>query len=262
MQNTEFLYLNNFSVLHNNQNIFFCKTDYITKDFDVISKLNNNIIFITGNSDYPITDEIVNLAPKNIKKWYAQNAVSNSTILHPIPIGLENKILSSRAGHGVDYFDRASEKEQLLNFYASNQNSTKLIYANFNINTNYTYRSIIKQYCEYSSFIDWEDPIPSLSDFFAHMSQYKMVVCPAGNGIDTHRLWEVLYLNKIPITIKTGNYKIYDLYEQLPIILLNNINELLDYNTIMKKYTQCKNKNWNRSLLNTEYWLQEILNNA
>ena len=31
---------------------------------------------------------------------------------------------------------------------------------------------------------------------------YMFVICPEGNGIDTHRMWEALYLRTIPIIKK------------------------------------------------------------
>jgi hypothetical protein len=218
--------------------------------------LEHPVTLITGNSDYAITDEIISLAPKNIVAWYAQNAVSNSEILHPIPIGLENKIPAVRDGHGVGYFERASEKEQLLNSIKNKPD--QLIYANFNINTNYNYRSIVKKYCIDSDFIDWEEPNLTLPQFFNKITHYKMIVCPAGNGVDTHRLWEVLYSNRIPITIITGNFKLYQLYKKLPIILLENINQLLDKNLIMQKYQECISQTWDTSLLDINRWIETI----
>jgi len=253
-----FIELNKLSHLHDGKKIFFCKTDYILQDFETIANINHDIILITGNSDYGITDHIINIAPKNIKAWYAQNALSNSKMLHPIPIGLENKLPSIRSGHGIGYLERASEKEKLL--HPINNNPHKLIYANFNINTNYDYRSIVKKYCINSSFIDWQEPNLSLSEFFKQISEYKMVVCPAGNGVDTHRLWETLYSDRIPITIIIEKYKLYELYKELPIILLNNIYDLLDHKLIMQKYIDCKSKNFNKKLLNINYWITKIQN--
>jgi hypothetical protein len=136
----------------------------------------------------------------------------------------------------------------------------KFIYANFNINTNYNYRSIVRDYCVESSFIDWQEPNLNLKDFFDTIRNYKMVVCPAGNGVDTHRLWEVLYSNRIPITIITGNYKIYELYKKLPIILLENINQLLDKSLIIEEYNKCLSKIWDRSLLDVRSWINIIKN--
>jgi hypothetical protein len=114
--------------------------------------------------------------------------------------------------------------------------------------------------CQKASFIDWEEPRLSLDSFFDKVSQYKMIVCPAGNGLDTHRLWEVLYCNRIPITFKVANYKLYELYNKLPIILLNNIDQLLDKNFIMQEYNRCLSQVWDKSLLDVNLWIKTIQN--
>ena len=259
--NSKYIEINKLSYLHNGSTIFFCKTDYLFSEFQNIAQQKNKVILISGNSDYSITDEILDIAPKNIKKWYAQNALSNNSILEPLPIGLENKLPSARKGHGVGYFDRATLKESLLEKSNSNNiEPTKFIYANFNVSTNFYHRNPIKKLCQSIDFIDWEEPNLSLNSFFNKILDYKTVICPAGNGLDTHRLWEVLYSNRIPITFKTGNYKLYELYNKLPIILLNNIDQLLDKNFIMQEYNRCLSQVWDKSLLDVNLWIKTIQN--
>jgi len=259
MNNTDFIQLNKFSSLHNNKDTIFCKTDFIFDDFRYISQLNNDVILITGNSDYPITDQIVEQAPKNIKKWFAQNALSYSDVLEPLPIGLENKIESVRTGHGVSYSERVNIKEKLIkNIRTVKPKIYDKIYANFNIDTNLYYRSQIKNICNKTGHIVWEEPNYDLYTYYQKLSEYQMILCPIGNGIDTHRLWETLYCNRIPVTIKNGNYKIYQLYHQLPIIVLDNINQLYDYNFLLDQYKTLINKKYNNSLLCSNHWEEKI----
>lgn len=253
-----FLQLNKFTELHDGKRIFFCKTDFIVSDFDTISNLDNDIILITGNSDYPITDQHLKILPKNVKKWYGQNILSNNNIVEPIPLGIENKIESFRNGHGIGYLERVTEKEILLN-RKLNIKPKRKIYSNFQINTNYSHRNEVKQKCLISKFIDWEEPHLSLREFFDKILDYEMVVCPAGNGVDTHRLWEVLYSDRIPITIKTGNFKIYEMYKMFPIIILNSINELNDGELINEKYNEIKRKHFDKKMLDCEFWKNKII---
>lgn len=260
MKNINFFYINKLSDLHDNKQIFFCKTDFLEQDFDTISKLNTEVILISGNSDYSINDNIVNIAPKNIKKWYCQNALSNNDIIYPIPIGMENKTFASRIGHGIAYPERVTEKENIINNLPSTIESNKFIYANFTCETNFTYRIPLKNYIQNIDYIDWEEPRLSLYQLFNKFLEYKMILCPVGNGVDTHRLWEVLYCNRIPITIKVGDYKIYRLYEQLPIIILDNVSQLSDYDLIQKLYQINKTKlddKENIQLLYSNYWIKE-----
>jgi hypothetical protein len=65
--------------------------------------------------------------------------------------------------------------------------------------------------------------------------------CPMGNGMDTMRIYEALYMNKVPILIRgdAKNYKnssnayLYDLYNKLPILILDNKELLLDSDYII-----------------------------
>ena len=255
----DFIQINKFSSLHNGQTIIFCKTDYILEEFKYISKLDNKVILITGNSDYSIDDRFINIAPiHNIKAWYAQNALSNADILKPIPIGIENRFPSKRDGHGIGYLDRVKEKEEILNNLHTQTIPNKFIYANFNINTNINHRKILKTLSIDLPYIDWEEPTLSIFELYSRILDYKMVLCPIGNGIDTHRLWEVLYLNRIPITIKTGNYKLYQLYNRLPIIILDNIDQLYNIDLIKNLYKECYNKIFDSNILNINYWIERI----
>lgn len=257
----DFLQINKFSELHDGDKFIFCKTDFLRDEFEIISKIPHDVTLITGNSDYPIDHNIFNRRPKNIKKWYAQNALVNDDVLIPLPLGLENKLPSVRGGHGIGYLDRVTEKEMLLNRNL-NINPTKNIYANFNINTNPNYRNAVKEYSLNSRYIDWEPSNLSLENFFNKILDYKMVLCPVGNGVDTHRLWEVLYSRRIPVTIKVGDYKIYDLYKELPIIVLNNLNDLNNENFINYEYEKALNKIWDKNILETSWWKQKITEDA
>lgn len=255
-----FIQLNKFSELHDGKKIFFCKTDFVFEEFRKIKNLSNDVILVTGNSDFPITDNYLNIMPKNIVKWYGQNILSNEEIFEPIPLGLENKFDSRRDGHGISYYERVSEKENLLERNID-INPTKKIYANFRVDTNFSHRNVIKNICVKSQHIDWNEPNLTLKQFFDTILDYEMVVCPAGNGVDTHRLWEVLYSKRVPITIKVGNYKIYNLYENFPIIILDSVDDLNNLPLIEEKYKAILKKQFNMDLLNCNKWIDLIKEN-
>lgn len=121
--------INKLSKHHNGETIFFTKTDYLTKDFIKISSLENDVILISGNSDFTISDNEVSRMPSNVKAWFATNAIVEHPKIIPIPLGIENYKEAERPEHGVGY-DRALEKE---NFILNHVDRTpkNLIYANF-----------------------------------------------------------------------------------------------------------------------------------
>lgn len=253
----DLIQLNKLSKIHDGKNIIFCKTDFVNQELKYIESLDNDVVLITANSDYPITDNHISKAPKNLKKWYAQNALSNSDIIEPIPLGIENKVESLRPNHGIGYFERVSEKERLLN-RGLDVVPTKFMYSNFNVSTNYKERIHYKNISIETNHIDWEENNLTLENFFNKILDYKMVLCPVGNGVDTHRLWEVLYSNRIPVTVKVGDFKIYELYKKLPIIILDDINQLKDYKLLDDQYEIIKNKKFDLEILDTSYWIERI----
>ena len=65
--------------------------------------------------------------------------------------------------------------------------------------------------------------------------------CPKGNGVDTYRFWEALYLGTIPI-VDYG--KFYDQFGDLPKLDVKSISDLNFYNkdSLIKIFKQQKKK--------------------
>ena len=115
------------------------------------------------------------------------------------------------------------------------------------------------EYCKKSEFVDWDEPNLSLSTFFKKMLSYEAIVCPDGNGPDTHRFYEVLYMGRIPIVF---NKVLYDnLYHKFPCVLLESPEQLMDYTLLRQRIDEVRDKEWNLDVLDTNYWINEIKNN-
>lgn len=247
---------NELSKLHDGKNIIFCKTDYLRSELEEIRKIDNEVILISGNSDYGIDDNYLTNLPTNIKKWFAQNALSNNEIIEPLPLGLTNVKESLRSGHGYGWGEEYQKRVDVLRS-KKNIKTTNFIYANFNCNTNHI-RYHYKDYSVKLNHITWEDSNLSMSDFYDKILNHQMCLCPVGNGVDTHRLWEVLYLNRTPVTVKTGNYKLYELYNKLPIIVLDSIEQLEDIEFLNNHYNAAQEKWKNINLINVDFWIEKI----
>ena len=242
------------------------------------------MILITGNTDKPISQEIIDRGlPKNVKRWYAQNVTGRHEKVRPIPLGLENKFHSEVNGrwNGHGYHARVWEAEMLLSRGQQCVSSTfpdfwritnhghrpivdshrwpiKEIYANFRTETNKGHRNNVKRLCVSNKNINFTAPECSKPQYFNDILDHKMTVCPAGNGIDTHRIYEVLYCNRVPITIRMGSFPIYDMYEKLPIIILDKPEDLHDNDLIYSKYEECMLKT-NKDMLKQSHWNNLIL---
>jgi hypothetical protein len=250
----EILQINRFSHLHDGEKVFFCKTDYIYQLFQFLKNRNEPCIIITGNSDYSIVDKIVNDVPKCVRKWYAQNNDTSSNLLESIPIGLENTIPCSIPRYGV-IWEHAKEKVEFISnsIFDTEQEG---VYCNFNVNT-YPERKNILSICQETDYIKTGRYNNNLNSSFAsyadELTRHEMVICPRGNGLDTHRLWETLYLQRVPIVKFERSLKIF---EELPILFLENWEQLKDKEIIYQRFNSVKKNS--RKMLNFSYWSDKI----
>jgi len=93
---------------------------------------------------------------------------------------------------------------------------TQLIYFNFTIQTQKEKRGSC-----YSTIMLKNIPFQPNLDYYNYLkllSTFRYCICPEGNGLDTHRFWECLYLKVIPITIRNYITEYYSLL--FPIVLL------------------------------------------
>jgi len=253
----DLLEINLFSHLHDGNRILFCKTDFLSSIFSYISNLSHDIILITGNSDYEINDEIIAKSPSNIKHWFAQNA--NSTKIHGLPIGLENTIKCKINEHGV-VWPHALPKHNLIHS-AKDKLPSKNIYGNFSISTNPSIRKKVFDICQSNEHITsdicfnhQEINKRSYSNYINNILDHKMVVCPEGNGIDCHRVWETLLLGRVPIVRKS---KVMNHFSDLPILYLDDWDELKDLKSLNQSYESIKDNSIEK--LNFKYWKSFIL---
>ena len=83
------------------------------------------------------------------------------------------------------------------------------------------------------------------------------MVCPVGNGLDTHRVYETLYCGRIPITFQKELYE--RLYNKLPIVYLDSIDKLNDVTLLESLISSEEKKIWDKDILNFSYW-KNIIN--
>lgn len=203
--------------MHDKNAIIYCKTDFISQLFQHLRFSGRKYILITHMSDYLIDVIKFNSKPPCIKKWFAQNAVFNHTDLISIPIGLEND-----AGSSKGKFTNHKWLEENIQKLKNNNKEFSLYcnWAQWNPNTKQPIRTDIIEKLKNNNIIIQHGL--SFETYCENMSKCKFVICPPGNGIDTHRLWEALYLGCIPITLRHQIYKDYN----LPIIKVNKWEEV------------------------------------
>jgi hypothetical protein len=88
--------------------------------------------------------------------------------------------------------------------------------------------------------------------YLSSLRSNSFVLCPEGNGVDTHRLWETLYMGGIPIVLKTQYLS--DILAILPVVQLNDWSELGNQKFLESEWHRVQNNNNNFDLLKLSYW--------
>jgi len=212
-------------ILMNNA-IIYCKTDFLSKLFDFLKFSGRKYILISHMSDYPIDERLFNSKPPAIVKWYAENAVYDNSLLISIPIGLENHKGSSK-GFFTKHEWLVKNIENLKNI--PKDTSLYCNWSSINPNTKQEFRKNIREDLENAGNELLIESGLNYEEYCTSMAHHKFVVCPHGNGVDTHRLWEALYLGCYPITIKHRIYRDFNLpileVEKWSNVNLNLLNE-------------------------------------
>lgn len=255
---SDIIQYNKFAYLHNGTDIFFCKTDFLPHLFDSLRNYQTPSILISGNSDIPLTDELALLAPSCIKKWFAPAVMTDNPLVVPMPYGVDNHQDCVISGHGKGWKNTA--KKILLLCTPHPTTPEKDLYVNFSLQT-HPDRKAVYQICKELSYATMEISTSHvhinskpLEEYVKNILEHKMVVCPRGNApAETHRFWETLYLNRVPIVKKEkGVLPFLD----LPVIALDDWQQLSDREYIFSEYEKVKNNP--KDMLLVDYWLDKI----
>jgi hypothetical protein len=198
----------------------YCKTDLLHGNAEVPATPK---ALLSHNSSLAVTPEFaatVFARYPTVKNWYVPNVAfkpdktARCPRLHAVPVGLER----------VRWFPTLMKRQQM---YTTLQRydtlvPTELCLANFSLATNTPERTACLQAA--SSFATLQ-VLPTVqqarfsdyTSFLLEILHHKFVLCPNGSGYDTHRLWEVLYMGRIPVVTHSA---VADAFLSLPMLVL------------------------------------------
>ena len=235
--------VNSFSVI-NEINYVYSHTIYVSELIETIKDIDAVFVLITHNGDVNVNINV----PDNVLIWWTQNVASEDPRMQSIPIGLEND----------RWFKEVKKKEKMLAKMQEphNELTGNLVYMNFNVGTN-----TAKRLQPYRTFKDKSWVTVNMGcngqrfdEYLDGIYNHKFVICPEGNGMDTHRTWECLYMGSIPIEKINTNNKFY---ADLPICFVEDWEQVTE-NFLEKEYIRINNLIWNHSKLGFEYWKEKI----
>lgn len=186
--------------------------------------------------------------PKNIKYWFAQNVVMKDARLIPIPLGVER-----------DHWSLPQRKKDVILALRNQEVAERgLAYLNVNPETN-RWRARLyelfgdKEWCT----VEHGKNGSHFDNFAQKIRTHKFTLSPEGNGMDTHRTWEALYLGSYPIARRRRFTE--EFAKQLPILVIDNW-EQVTKDFLNAKYLEMSHKEWNWEALKIGYWEDAIRN--
>lgn len=178
---------------------------------------DEKFIIFTAFEDTPLDDYIWDLIPNNVISINAANGVVFGGKVRPFPHGIERIMREGYDHHRIlkDAIDSPAEASKAL--FVAHRSDTG-------------HRASLG-----ALFKDKEwatvTHLP-YAEYLRTMQDHKFVLCPSGNGIESARNWETLYMRRVPV-FKRHPY-LEQMFKDFPALFVHDYSEvteeLLKYN--------------------------------
>ena len=218
-------------------------------------------VLIVGSSDISLKPSAtLILRALGARKIYGTNTVPYSNFVESIPLGLTNfsdesplhKIFGNPYHIKVAHESTSFSKE-----------FTGTVYANFSTWTYKQERSPLRSYLEKVKHVTLDEMSPTEEgriEFLKKLRRANFVVAPRGNGVDTHRLWETLYMGGIPIIKRDPMLE--NLIKDLPVLVVDDWRQISDLEFLEQAWHEIRARIDNFEKLDIDYWKSRILSSV
>lgn len=170
--------------------ILYIRSDFLEEYLTNFSSCISPSKIISGSSDTKIQFPVIDYLPDTVKSVYIQNSfVSDGKRIFTLPIGIEDLSLALNGLPVLLSGVRATKRNSILVGPFSPNNSERI--------------ELLKMFNN-SSLVHVVSERMDPSSYAKLAKRFKFIACPAGNGIDTHRVWETLYRGSFPIVKKSA----------------------------------------------------------
>lgn len=224
------------------------------------AKLAGSSTLVSGHSDL-MTSKKVSILVKylsGVSQFFGTNTVPFDDFSTSIPLGLTSDEQDSEIHHLFSDHSQlvlASQQTEICDRFEGT------IYSNFNVQTNVKKRLPLLQMLPSLpySVINHEPDVSHRGrvEYLRNLRTSSLVLCPVGNGADTHRIWETLYMGGTPVVLRHPALSM--MLADFPVIQLDSWSELSNRLFIEELWSQITEKSWNSQLLTKQYWERLII---
>ena len=214
---------------------------------------------VLGHSDIPTKRIIVRLLQFfGVNKLLGTNVAEVPGVSAALPLGLTNDCDDSPR-HRI-----LGDTQPILMALSESSSADKAhdnVLLSFNETTAPKHRSEAVQLLRNQANvteIDLDYSVHGRLSYVRAICGHEFVVCPPGNGVDTHRFWETLYCGSTPI-VKRGQI-IDPLLKQYPVWIVDDWEEVLDPVRRTETRLRLMDHEWDISKLTQSFWNSFIRN--
>jgi hypothetical protein len=170
--------------------------EYILPIFETMEK---KFVYYIHNSDYSFEERHNKLLEaKTTYRVYSQNInVEYNERLKLLPIGIANAMFN----HG----DLKVLYTSMCEMYMMRK--TKNVFTSIEGRMTHKSRKTLMEMLYKTEYKNEMYKSLEYPEYIRELGKHYFALCPRGNGIDTHRFWEALYMGVIPILIETEETK-------------------------------------------------------
>lgn len=225
--------------------LVYAKRDHAGSLFSRLAWTRSRVVLITGESDDPVGRQDFDQRPPQIAEWFSTNACDPR--VDAIPLGLGNSYcpVTAKAADIAAVLEQCPAHERWL-------------YVNFRPETNPSERGpLLDHFLRLGQTGDWltvrrGDLKPT--ECLSEMAGHRFVLCPPGNGIDTHRMWEALYMGTIPVVQR---HPALEAFADLPILFVDDLS-IPDQRSLEREFARLTSGAWNLDKLFLPWWQERL----
>jgi len=224
----------------------FCQTDHIFEFFRWARTKLCRFVVISHESDHTLTPAHFSSRSWNVTKWFGANCAVRQPDCCPLPLGLAND--SSHLTLKREHFDKE---------FPPFHDRKRLLYVNHREETNPDVRGGLKAHFRSLPWAEVENAPESggLDSFLNSLASSRFVLCPPGNGIDTHRMWETLAAGAVPVVLRNPVTEHFAAHARM--LVVENFRDVS--RELLESYAQGLEGTLRPpAVLDSGYWMREI----